>query len=554
MHTLTLIPRAPHRAKSSRRALSLQISGWLLLVLGACLSLTGCAVAPFQPSTTLRIIAGSGFDTFEPILKRFGQEQNVNIQITYKGSLDIMQLLENPTFDYDVIWEGDSLWTTLGDQYRRVQNRESVMRSPIVFALKRSLARRLNWIGADVHMEDILAATEREHLRVLMTSATQSNSGASAYFGFLYAFADNPDVLTSDHLKDPAVTAKVRRILGAINRTSESSGWLRDLMVSQYDQYDGLFLYESHVIEANQKLVGAGREPLYVIYPREGLGVADFPLSFAGGDDAAKKTAFAALQKYLLSDAVQSEFAAKGRRIARFDSTQADPAVFNPEWGVDVKRIINVVKFPTPPVIREALDLYQTAFRKPSLTVYCLDFSGSMSGKGETQLKQAMRTLLDQQEASRYLLQASPDDATLVLIFNGGIVNDADLASWTVFGNNAGDLGRLLSRIEAQRTDDGTNIYGPVARALEWMQASGRLADHFPAVILMTDGQSNSGSLADVQSAITRTGLTNVPVYGITFGDASVDQLQQIANLTSGRVFDGTKDLVGAFRKAKGNN
>jgi Ca-activated chloride channel family protein len=45
-----------------------------------------------------------------------------------------------------------------------------------------------------------------------------------------------------------------------------------------------------------------------------------------------------------------------------------------------------------------------------------------------------------------------------------------------------------------------------------------------------------------------------VPVYGILFGRASEDQLVQMAEATSGRVFDGRDDLIGALRDAKGNN
>ena len=57
-----------------------------------------------------------------------------------------------------------------------------------------------------------------------------------------------------------------------------------------------------------------------------------------------------------------------------------------------------------------------------------------------------------------------------------------------------------------------------------------------------------------MQAAVAETGLDDVPVFGITFGQADTSQLNQIADLTGGRVFDGTKDLVSAFRKAKGNN
>jgi len=59
-------------------------------------------------------------------------------------------------------------------------------------------------------------------------------------------------------------------------------------------------------------------------------------------------------------------------------------------------------------VIRQALDLYQSAFRKPSLTVYCLDYSRSMDGERIESLKSAMRRILDQDLARQSLLQASP--------------------------------------------------------------------------------------------------------------------------------------------------
>ena len=43
-----------------------------------------------------------------------------------------------------------------------------------------------------------------------------------------------------------------------------------------------------------------------------------------------------------------------------------------------------------------------------------------------------------------------------------------------------------------------------------------------------------------------------VPVFAITFGDASRDQLQEIADLTHGIVFDGSADLAATFRAVRG--
>ena len=70
----------------------------------------------------------------------------------------------------------------------------------------------------------------------------------------------------------------------------------------------------------------------------------------------------------------------------------------------------------------------------------------------------------------------------------------------------------------------------------------------------MTDGRSNEDSFDDLKERLAQESLATVPVYGILFGDASEDQLARIAEATSGRVFDGRDDLIGALRDAKGNN
>lgn len=503
--------------------------------------------------TQFRIVAGSGNATFEPILKRFGEQQCVDVNMTYKGSLDIMTLLETGTVDYDAIWDADSLWTTMGDTHHLIKNRESIMRSPVVFGIKRPIAGKLGWIGKDVSVQEILAAAEREKLRLMMTSATQSNSGASAYLGFLYAFARPNNLLNSRDLQNPDVQASLKKILMRIDRTSESSGWLRDLFAKEYDRYDGMFNYESHIIELNQGLLKVNREPLYIVYPLPGLGIADFPLSYINHGDAQKETVFLNLQKYLLSSAVQQELAAKGRRVGAVGMTpdSVDKAVFNPAWGIDVRRVISPLRLPDAAVIQEALDLYQTILRKPSFTIYALDFSSSMQGEGERQLKQAMRILLDQQEARKYLLQGSADDITIIIPFDK-FTRKRIVQRGTV-GNDPSELQEMLKQVEQNRADGGTDIYEPTAESLYVMKSRG-IKNRLPAIILLTDGKSESGSIEQVKNVIAYTGLNNVPIYAITFGAADPTQLNALADLTGGRVFDGTKDLISAFRRAKGNN
>ena len=62
---------------------------------------------------------------------------------------------------------------------------------------------------------------------------------------------------------------------------------------------------------------------------------------------------------------------------------------------------------PSEETLMKAMNLYQTAFRKPSLNIYCLDFSGSMKGEGNRQLTEAMAQILLPENAEKNLLQAA---------------------------------------------------------------------------------------------------------------------------------------------------
>jgi Ca-activated chloride channel family protein len=417
----------------------------------------------------------------------------------------------------------------------------------VVFGIRTSLAQQLGFVGRDVTVKEILDAIRVGKLKFMMTSATQSNSGASAYLGFLYALSGNPEVLTSTNLNDAGLKDQIRDLLGGINRSSGSSGWLKDLFLQ--GGYDAMVNYEALIIEANQTLTSRGEEPLYLVYPVDGLVIADSPLGYIGKGDSKKEQFFLKLQEYLLSPEVQKTILDLGRRTGLGGVvTGANQAVFDPAWGIDIDRILSPITLPSPEVITEALTLYQTAFRKPSFTVYCLDFSGSMAGEGESQLKQAMALLLDPDEAGRYLLQPGPDDVTVFIAFDDTIIDKA-----RVVGNDPAELRALLQRVQALSPDGSTDIYGPVIEGSNEI-AAGQPDEYITAIVLMTDGQSNAGkAYSDLQAAWSQSGL-EVPVFPIQFGEASVEQLDPIAALTRGKVFDGRTDLIQTFRDVKGYN
>ena len=69
----------------------------------------------------------------------------------------------------------------------------------------------------------------------------------------------------------------------------------------------------------------------------------------------------------------------------------------------------------------------------------------------------------------------------------------------------------------------------------------------------MTDGQANIGSISELKSTYTRNGK-QIPIYSIMFGSAIKRQLQEMATLSNGKVFDGKQDLKKAFKEVRGYN
>lgn len=169
-----------------------------------------------------------------------------------------------------------------------------------------------------------------------MTSATQSNSGASAYIGFLYALTGKTSALTSDDLDSSQLKENISSLFSGIDRSSGSSDWLKDMFLA--GDYDAMVNYECLVIAANQELVSQGREPLYAVYPYDGLTVADSPLAYADHGDKDKENAFLKVQEYLLSDEAQEMIRQTGRRTGFTEDYSGYSDIFNADWGIDTEK------------------------------------------------------------------------------------------------------------------------------------------------------------------------------------------------------------------------
>src|SRR5262249_27967196 len=109
----------------------------------------------------------------------------------------------------------------------------------------------------------------------------------------------------------------------------------------------------------------------------------------------------------------------------------------------------------------------------------------------------------------------------------------------------------LLAKVRAQSANDGTDMYACAERAMSAMQPYLATGQYLPAMVIMTDGRSDPHQ--GFEDNWRREGH-ELPIFGVTFGDADTSQLEALANLTRARVFNGKANLTEAFRSVRGYN
>ena len=136
-----------------------------------------------QPGPEIAIVAGSENKPLEGLVQEFCASRRAQCSFTYMGSLDMGFGLKSTSKQLaaDIVWPAASIWIDLFDVNRKVTHLQSIAQMPVVLGVRKSKAEALGWTKGQVTTADIIAAVERGDLKFLMSSATQSNSGAGAY-------------------------------------------------------------------------------------------------------------------------------------------------------------------------------------------------------------------------------------------------------------------------------------------------------------------------------------------------------------------------------------
>ncbi|WP_240541752.1 vWA domain-containing protein [Bifidobacterium simiarum] len=505
-------------------------------------------------TATLWIASGSENKEVSAAIQKAVDDSKVAVTIDYMGSLDIMKALQAGGRNYDAVWPASSMWISMGDTKHVVKDANSTSVTPVVFGIAKSKAVKLGWADSSgktksVSTKDIIAAVKAKQLKFSMTSATQSNSGASAYLAFLTAIVGANRAVTAADLNNANVQANVQTLLSGVDRSSGSSDWLKDMVVANPGRFDAMVNYESLVIQADRSLTEKSKDPLLAVYPSDGIAVSDSPLGYV---DRGQKLndAYGKFSDALHSKDSKLLFERAGRRTGLGGTlTNKDDAkvkeAFRADWGINTSaETLKAIPMPAAGVINSALTVYQTMLRKPSWTVWVVDYSGSMYGSGKDGVVRGLNAALNPAQAKQARIEPGSKDVNILIPFS----SDASVAAKTV----GSDTTQVLS--EGQNTDPmgGTNIYKGLELALRNMP-SDRSA-YTTAIVLMTDGQSQTSD-KDAFTSLYRSQGNDVPIFSIMFGDADPSQLKELASLSNAKVFDGrSEDLATVFREVKGFN
>jgi Ca-activated chloride channel homolog len=507
----------------------------------------------------LNIVMGSEQHlVFDQIVRPWCEKNGLNCTAKELGSVDQANLLSQDCSNlppFDIFWFASTVFEQIGNERcNKLVDSKPMFTSPVVFAGWKHVMDGLGFTpGSNTSIQQILDVVETGKAKVWITNPTQSNSGATAFFGFLNYFAGNPPgkALTQEQLESEPVRTGITRFLAKFNHTPPSTKTMMDECSASPDRCDAVFTYEALVIEANRDRVPKGEEPMTVVYPQGSLAFADSPLGFLPhGDNSAKQANFEKMQKYLLGPEAQQALLQVGRRPVNSSglalpnlSQDLRDNVFRPDWGIVTDRQEQPIRFPAASVIENALYNYNVEYRQPGNFVYCLDGSGSMEGDGWNGVEQAADILFDPDTAKKYMLLANPKDSTTVFIFDDGIKG----GPWTVNGNGRDDLLGLRKDITDSSAGGGTNIRGCLERAVDVFQRYGD-DTRKKAVVLMTDGQDGGHD----GTAISELAAMGVPVIAIGFGEVDEHDLRDVIAAGTGGTYIHKDNVVSALREAAG--
>ena len=122
---------------------------------------------------TFRIISTTSTSSMDDEIISYGRKNKINIEIEHHGDLEIVDILNNNSKNYDAVWISNSLWLYMLDNSYLTTDSKSIVIDPVVFGITKSKAEELGFVNKEVYNKDILNAIKENKLKYIMASVTK---------------------------------------------------------------------------------------------------------------------------------------------------------------------------------------------------------------------------------------------------------------------------------------------------------------------------------------------------------------------------------------------
>jgi Ca-activated chloride channel family protein len=220
------------------------------------------------------------------------------------------------------------------------------------------------------------------------------------------------------------------------------------------------------------------------------------------------------------------------------------------------KTVVNEVAFPSSLAAVDGILLrYLNENRVPAHSFYVIDTSGSMQGDRIDGVRAALRTLAggDTSLTGRFARFQDREKITLIS-FSDDVTAPVDLTMHSA--DDPSTFAAVRKYGDALDADGQTAIYCAIEKALA-TAAADRATDgpRYRSIVLMTDGENNQ---CDTESEFEAKYAAlpadqKIKVFPILFGEGDPQQLEALADLTGGKLFDSkSESLSDVFKEIRG--
>jgi Ca-activated chloride channel homolog len=493
----------------------------------------------------LTILATSDLRDISEIAQKIKADTGVAVTFVFGRTVDNTDAVLAGTHKADAAWFASAKYV-MGDPAvgKIVKEQERIMVSPVVIGVNAALAKKFGWAQTPPTWKAVLAKVKSGELKYTMSNPATSNQGFVTLMAVAASVANSADTLQTKDVNTPEIKAFLR----GYALVGDSSDYLEKQFVErQGPELNAFINYESRLMNLNAS--GKLREPLTLIYPADGAPTADYPLLLLNEE---KRAAYKTVTAYLRSEPVQKWITAQTNRRPVVAVGSAFPSYLDLAFSND-RGLADAL-----------LDGYLNGGRRPSLSRWVIDTSGSMKGQRETEMKTAIRTLTAG-GASRTLGERTSGFGP------GDVVEVVSFASTTspaqVFAISRGrgsaertaEAAEIAAFVDRLTMTGGTAVYSALVDAVNNVQGqSAACTKDCPqySIVLFTDGERTEGISFDqcmqALGALKAQGANLPRVFAVVYGEGNSTQLEKIAQLTGGKTFDARNTpLTNVFREIR---